>query len=243
MTTSTPLFPASADRPNDSPCRDRSLVDELRAATRRLHRQAERSGLIRILLAGNASAADYTLLLRNLLPAYEAMERHLDALPAGHPVVTIRDPRLYRADAIRRDLTSLCGDAWCELPLSNAGAEYAQRIASLGCGSGLRIAAHCYTRYLGDLSGGQILRRLLAKAPGLPATAMRFYEFDLPVDPAVYKARFIDGLDSLTGDAKEIDAVVDEAVLAFRLNIALSEELVSPAFQSDDGGSTGFGTR
>ena len=237
MTTSTPVCPVSTARDG------RSLIDELRAATGPLHQQAERTGLFHRLLSGSAAALDYTLMLRNLLPAYEAMEHCLDGLPAEHPVVTIRDPCLYRAEAIRRDLATLCGTAWRELPLSHAGNDYGRRIASLGRGADLRIAGHCYTRYLGDLSGGQILRRLLARKPGLPAAAMRFYEFDLPADAADYAIRYIDRLDSLTRDGQEIDAIVDEAVQAFRLNIALSAELVSPRIQSGEGGSTGFGTR
>jgi heme oxygenase len=31
-------------------------------------------------------------------------------------------------------------------------------------GDGTRLIAHAYTRYLGDLSGGQILQRLLARS-------------------------------------------------------------------------------
>lgn len=220
-----------------------SLIDELRSATRRLHEQAERSGLVGNLLSGNASKFEYALLLRNLLPAYEAMERQLAALPDGHPVATIRDPRLYRARAIRADLAAISGDEWADLPLTDAGRKYEHRLRSLERAGGCRIAGHCYTRYLGDLSGGQILRRLLSKKPGLPAAAMRFYEFDLPGDRGVYKAGYIEALNAITDDRHEIDAIVEEAVAAFRLNIAVSEELASHAIQSEDGGSAGPGTR
>jgi heme oxygenase (biliverdin-producing, ferredoxin) len=220
-----------------------SLIDELRAATRRLHEQAERSGLIRTLLSGNASQTDYALLLRNLLPAYEAMERQLATLPDSHPVATIRDPRLYRARAIRADLATISGDQWADLPLTDAGREYEHRLRSLQGTGGCRIAGHCYTRYLGDLSGGQILRRLLSRKPGLPAAAMRFYEFDLDGSHGSYKARYIAALDAITNDRYEVDAIVDEAIAAFRLNISISEELASLGAQSDDGGSAGPGTR
>jgi len=198
--------------------------------------------VVRKLLTGNASQTEYALLLRNLLPAYEAMESQLDALAKSHAVAPIRDPRLYRAAAIRADLAALCGNGWEDLPLTVSGREYGLRVRSLQPRQGCRIAGHCYTRYLGDLSGGQILRGLLSRKPGLPAAAMNFFRFDVPGDPGAYKVHYIQALNSITDDRREMDAIVDEAVTAFRLNIALSEELASLRVQSGDGGSGVSGT-
>ena len=71
-----------------------SIVTALYLRTRNLHLEAERSGIIRELLRGNASRNGYILLLRNLLPAYQAMEqglaRHRKTPPErrGRPWIT-----------------------------------------------------------------------------------------------------------------------------------------------------------
>ena len=73
--------------------------------------------------------------------------------------------RLDRAPAIESDLVALCGAHWShDIPLLAAGDLYARRIAKAAEGDGTRLIAHAYTRYLGDLSGGQILQRLLARS-------------------------------------------------------------------------------
>ncbi len=55
-----------------------SLVTALYLRTKALHVEAERTGIIRDLLRAEASRDGYILLLRNLLPAYRAMEQGLE---------------------------------------------------------------------------------------------------------------------------------------------------------------------
>src|SRR5664279_6515088 len=107
---------ASADRSGPV-----GVVAALYVRTKTLHVEAERSGIIRDLLRGEASRAGYILLLRNLLPAYQAMERGLER-HRGLPVLgPIADYRLQRAAAIEADLVELCGPRWSnEVPLLEA---------------------------------------------------------------------------------------------------------------------------
>jgi len=53
------------------------IVTALYLRTKALHVEAERTGIIRDLLRGEATREGYVLLLRNLLPAYRAMEQGL----------------------------------------------------------------------------------------------------------------------------------------------------------------------
>ena len=46
-----------------------------------------------------------------------------------------------------------------------------------------RLIAHAYVRYLGDLSGGRIVGRILARSPGLGPEALSFYDFPGIADP------------------------------------------------------------
>src|SRR5262245_29449930 len=81
-----------------------SLSETLRESTRVLHTQAERAGVINDILRGQASRADYALLLRNLLPAYERMEAGLDRHRATPAVGAVARRELYRSAALAADL-------------------------------------------------------------------------------------------------------------------------------------------
>jgi len=54
------------------------LAAALRESIRAIHAQAERSGIVSDVLRGRATRFGYALLLRNLLPASQEMERGLD---------------------------------------------------------------------------------------------------------------------------------------------------------------------
>jgi len=181
------------------------------------------SGIIGELLRGRATRDGYILLLRNLLPAYQAMEQGL----AGHletpGIGALARYRLDRAPAIESDLVVLCGAAWHrEIPLLPAGDNYARRIKEAAQGDGSGLIAHAYTRYLGDLSGGLILQRLLMRSLELRATELSFYDFPKYPDLAALKSSYREALDRagrLAGDPK---TVVEEGALAFTSNIDLS---------------------
>jgi heme oxygenase (biliverdin-producing, ferredoxin) len=196
----------------------------LREATHALHVEAERSGVIGQLLRGGSTREAYALLLRNLSPAYHAMEdglvRHANS-PALRPMVR---PELFRTAAIESDIERLAGAGWREsLPLLPAGERYVERVwAAAANGSG-RLVAHAYLRYFGDLSGGQIIKRLLAKSLGLGADALGFYDFPAIADLSAFKSEYRKAIDdSVVEGANPVD-VVDEAVVGFRLTIELSE--------------------
>ena len=200
-----------------------SVVTALYLRTKTLHLEAERSGIIRDLLRGNAHRDGYTLLLRNLLPAYRAMEQGLARHRKTPGIGALANFRFDRAPAIESDLAALCGEAWQhDIPLLPAGDRYARRITEAAQGNGARLIAHAYTRYLGDLSGGQILQRLLERSLALRPAELSFYDFPRYPDLAALKATYRDALDRAGALAGEQDAVVEEGALAFTLNIDLS---------------------
>jgi heme oxygenase len=199
------------------------VVTSLYLRTKTLHVEAERTGIIRDLLRGEASREGYALLLRNLLPAYQAMEQGLERHLHSPGISVLAQYRLDRAPAIESDLLVLCGAGWShDLPLLAAGDLYAQRVAKASEGDGSRLIAHAYTRYLGDLSGGQILQRLLARSPGLQPAELTFYDFPRFSDLEALKADYRKALDHAGIVASDRHAVIEEAAIAFSLNIDLS---------------------
>jgi heme oxygenase len=200
-----------------------TIVTALYLRTRTLHVEAERTGIIRDLLRGEATREGYVLLLRNLLPAYRAMEQGL-AQHRGSPALNrLIDFRLDRAPALESDLVALCGERWSQgIPLLAEGECYAGRIAKAAEGDGMRLIAHAYTRYLGDLSGGQILQRLLARSPGLQPSELSFYDFPRFSDLDALKADYRQALDNAGALAADPQALIEEGAIAFSFNIDLS---------------------
>ena len=200
-----------------------SIVTSLYLRTKTLHVEAERTGIIRQILRGEASRQGYVLLLRNLLPAYQAIEEGLERHRDSPGMGLLSRYRLARAPAIECDLLALCGDRWRrDIPMLIAGEFYAHRIMHAAQGDGTRLIAHAYTRYLGDLSGGQILRQLLVRSLDLRSAELTFYDFPGVSDPDTLKSDYRRALDQAGAFATEPQAVVEEGAIAFSLNIDLS---------------------
>ena len=84
------------------------------------------------------------------------------------------------------------------------------------------MIGHAYTRYLGDLSGGQILSRLLAKSLALGPETAEVLRFPRHPRFEAFKASYRDRLDDAAGSIGAVDKLLEEAALAFELNIDLS---------------------
>jgi heme oxygenase len=209
------------------------LADLLKERTGPLHRQAERSGIIHDLLQGRAGRNGYGLLLRNLLPVYEALERGLDRqrnTPLLSPFVR---PDLYRAAALRADLDHVSGPDWGSWPLLPAAQSYGRRILQAGVEDGALLIAHAYVRYLGDLNGGQILKRLLGRHLGLGPAGLTFYDFPTLADLQATAQDYRAAIDRAGVAIDPVEGVLNEACLAFRLTIDLSEEVASEILQAE----------
>jgi heme oxygenase (biliverdin-producing, ferredoxin) len=201
-----------------------SLTQIMRECTHELHTQAERSGIVKDILRGNASRNGYALLLRNLLPAYRQLEMGLDKNRHTPAIGSAARPELYRAAALESDLSHLVGYDWeTELPLLDVGRDYERRIAVSAEEDGTRLLGHAYTRYFGDLNGGQVMKRLLTRALGLQSHELSFYDFPQIAELVKFKEQYRRGFNDSATSIHNIGAVVNEAIVAFELNIALSE--------------------
>ena len=213
-------YPATA--PTDLPTR-------LRLGTRDLHTAAERTGLMASLLGGRIERAAYCALLRNLHAIYAALEAAL-ARPGRHPAVAAFDqPAWRREQALAADLGRLHGPRWQdELPLRPSARAYVQRVDGLGDDGSAALVAHAYVRYLGDLHGGQLLKRRVAQALGLPADeGVAFYEFGPPEVVQALRVQCRAALAALALAGDEATRVVDEARWGFEQHIVLFDELAA----------------
>ena len=137
---------------------------------------------------------------------------------------------VYRAQALEADLQALYGTEWARsLALLPAGEQYGLRVAAAAEGDGAQLIGHAYARYLGDLSGGQILRRLLARAPGLGSHELSFYDFPDISDIGAFKLNYRNALDQAAAEIADTESVVLGATSAFELNIVVSEAVQQAA--------------
>jgi heme oxygenase len=87
------------------------------------------------------------------------------------------------------------------------------------------LVAHSYTRYLGDLSGGQILKKIAQNAMNLQDGGTAFYEFaDIP-DEKAFKNTYRQAMNDLPIDQATADRIVEEANAAFGMNMKMFNEL------------------
>lgn len=219
-----------------TPTTPEAFAARLRHATRIVHTRAEKTTFIRGFLRGTASPSSYVRLLAALHPVYRAMESELEKLAPSHPVLArFHFPVLCRTAAIERDLAFLTGPDWAnQISSMDASDAYVRRIRLIAATDPVRLIGHLYTRYLGDLSGGQILARIAERSLGLAHGAgLDFYDFDevsdIPAMKGLYRAR-LDELDALPETQRA--AVIEEAITAFRHNIAIFDQLKGNALLS-----------
>lgn len=206
---------------------DTSLVDQLRARTASLHIKAERTGIIADILARSASREGYALLLRNLLPVYQCLESTPSPTMDDREWKDVFCIEVRRAEAIERDLDELSGRSWRNtLPVVPATRSCVERLEKIAETRPSLLVAHAYVRYLGDLNGGQIMRRLLAQSLGLEDSALAFHRFPLIADIGSFRTQYRTAIQQAMARL-DADDIADEAVLAFEFNVAISSEVQS----------------
>ncbi|GGY40373.1 biliverdin-producing heme oxygenase [Streptomyces djakartensis] len=200
----------------------------LRAASREQHQQVRGSAFLSDLLGSRLGVDAFARYTEQLWFVYGALESGAERL-AGDPVAgPFVRPELFRTAALERDLEHLRGPDWRSgISALPATREYARRITECARAWPAGYVAHHYTRYLGDLSGGQIIRDAAEKAWGLPrkGDGVRFYVFERIPNPAAYKRGYHELLDSVPGDELERQRAVAECERAYALNNAVFRAL------------------
>ena len=204
-----------------------SPAERLRTDTRRLHAAVERAGIMPRLLRGELGRVDYCRLLRNLHEIYRTLEPALLRHAARPQVAPVVLPELFRAEALGSDLASLYGADWSVLELMTATRMYVERLRQVADDAPGLLVAHAYVRYLGDLSGGRILRQIVADSFGLSGSSgLHFYDFGADAQARGLASRLRQGIDAACA-VSPLDPIVAEAQHAFRLHARLFEELAT----------------
>ncbi|WP_055550873.1 heme oxygenase (biliverdin-producing) [Streptomyces sp. NBRC 110028] len=200
----------------------------LRAASHEQHTEVAGSAFMGDLLGGRLGVDAYRRYTEQLWFVYRALESAPGRLaedPVAGPFVTLD---LARTRELERDLTHLGGPRWRSgLEPLPATERYAARVEACVRDWPAGLVAHHYTRYLGDLSGGQIVRAMAEKTWGFDrkGDGVRFYVFESIDNPAAFKRDYRALLDALPVDDLEKQRVVDECKRAYGLNSAILGDL------------------
>ena len=203
------------------------LATKLREGTKKAHTMAENVGFVKCFLKGTVEKTSYRKLVSNLYFVYSAMEAEMQRHHDHKIIANIYFPELNRKDSLEQDLRYYYGNNWRDqVEPSPAATAYVQRIHDLGETAPELLVAHSYTRYLGDLSGGQILKGIAQRGMNLAhGDGTAFYEFAAISDEKAFKQRYRQAMNDLPIDDATADRIVDEANAAFGMNMEMFKEL------------------
>jgi heme oxygenase len=200
----------------------------LRERSSAAHAGSEGAGFMSDLMKGAGTREDYLALVVQHWYMYAALEQAAERMRHDPVASVFISDKLTRLPALEADLEFLIGPEWrsqiSPLPTTQ---RYVDRIELVGRTWAGGFVAHHYTRYLGDLSGGQFIGRLMARRFGFETNGIGFYIFDDIADPKAFKDVYREQLDAAPWDAAEQQRVIDEVLLAYRMNTEVFEDLAA----------------
>lgn len=202
------------------------FATRLRTHTQEAHTRAESAGFMNDLMGGAGSTEDYVALLGQYYFIYDALERSGERFRTDSVGRNFVDDALLRNESIAADLHFFLGGGWREtlnaLPATSA---YVATLDALVARGSAEFVAHHYLRYLGDLSGGQIIRVMVQRHYGIPDEGLSFLRFPRVEKPKTYKDSYRVALNEAPWTEKDHNDFIAEVDYAYGLNYELFTEL------------------
>ncbi len=212
-----------------------SFTARLKEGTKKSHSAAENTKFVAQFLKGVLDPEEYRKLITDFYYVYDTMEQRIEETTCRSARVLKQwGAQLYRTSFLERDLRYYYGPMWRDqLTPSEACNTYCYRINEVAEKDPYLLIAHHYSRYIGDLSGGQILKGIAKNALQPPkGEGLHFYDFPMIEDAKAFKTQYKYRLDGLAFNEQEINALITEANYAFRLNMYMFDELQGDASKS-----------
>ncbi|HEV8052661.1 MAG TPA: biliverdin-producing heme oxygenase [Parachlamydiaceae bacterium] len=195
-----------------------TLAARMKKATGEIHNTVESRPFMKDLLNGKITKEQYGQYLINLKCIYNALEKGLKFNHLISYIDPLHIPELFRSEAIENDLVFF--DTENMFPNEEA-LSHASVIEFNSMYNPHLLIAHAYTRYLGDVFGGQHIYPAVADSFGEEST--KFYQFNELLDkysferPGAFGAHYRELLNKLPLTPQEKDEIVVEAISAFEL--------------------------
>lgn len=209
-----------------------TLRDQLKTGTKDVHTVADKL-FTENFVKDTMDRVTYRHFLSQLYFLYDAMEEELRR-NEKHPIVgPVHFPdELERMASIEEDLAYYYGPAWrSEISCLPSTRRYVDRVRKIGSEQPELLISHAYTRYLGDVSGGQILKRIIGRLLSLPAdgSGIAFFEFSRMESIPKFKQFYNSRMNSLELDDDTMSALVDEANVSFQFSVNVFAEVIATA--------------
>ncbi|KAM8798283.1 heme oxygenase 2 [Eudromia elegans] len=219
------------------------LSELLKSGTKESHDQATNMQFVKDFLKGRIKKEVFKLATVALYFTYSALEEEIDRNKDNAVFAPLYFPvELHRREALVKDMEYFYGKDWKEkIQCSEATKHYVDRIHHVGQHEPELLVAHAYIRYMGDLSGGQVLKKVAQRALKLPSTeeGIQFYVFENISNAQQFKQLYRARMNALDLDKNTKERIVEEANRAFILNIQVFDELekagMSLAEEAQDG--------
>ena len=206
------------------------LALALDSGTRKSHSVAQNTAFVTGFFKGLSTKESYGALLTSLYYVYTEMENAFEQTDA-EVVRKLDSKELRRVDSLKVDLNYFYGDDWNnKLKPTRATQTYVDRVKEVAENKPYLLVAHQYTRYLGDLFGGQMMGGMATRSLSLDAgQGIAFYTFDDIPKANEFITEWYALLNSLDLTEEQKEEIVDEANLVFDLNIGILEDLEGSA--------------
>ncbi|XP_005391348.1 PREDICTED: heme oxygenase 2 [Chinchilla lanigera] len=205
------------------------LSELLKEGTKEAHDRAENTQFVKDFLKGNIKKELFKLATTALYFTYSALEEEMDRNKDHLAFAPLYFPmELHRKEALTKDMEYFFGENWeQQVMCSEATQKYVERIHYVGQNEPELLVAHAYTRYMGDLSGGQVLKKVAQRALKLPSTGegTQFYQFENVDNAQQFKQFYRARMNALDLTLKTKERIVEEANKAFEYNMQIFDEL------------------
>ncbi|AFY99581.1 heme oxygenase (biliverdin-producing) [Calothrix sp. PCC 6303] len=211
-----------------------NLAIKLRTGTQKAHTAAENVGFTKCFVKGVVDRACFAKFLGNLYCVYSTLENALQT-HSEHPLIKpLYFKQLNRQANLIQDLEFYYGKNWQNfISASPATQIYVDRVKAVAATEPVLLLGHAYTRYMGDLSGGQMFQKLAQSALKLvDYQGTSFYYFEHIPDKAAFKDQYRKALNALPVDDITADKIVKEANDSFQFNMMMAKDLDSYLIQA-----------
>ena len=207
---------------------------QLKTETKKSHTAAENTKFVNSFLRGVVSKESYKQLCANFYFIYRAMEEEFRKHKDSPILSPVHSDVLNRVNNLERDLRYFYGPIWRHhVKPTEQCQRYVNRIREVSEDEPELLIGHHYTRYMGDLSGGQILKNIAEKSLNLKDNeGLWFYEFEGIEDKKAFKEQYRATLNTIPITQSMANAIITEANWAFRLNMFMFDELEGNGFWS-----------
>ncbi|MGB3410428.1 MAG: biliverdin-producing heme oxygenase [Microthrixaceae bacterium] len=199
---------------------------QIRRGTTSAHSNAEHSSAMTDLIKGELPIDGFVRMQTQVAFVYQALEDAADALkedPIAGPFI---DDRLRRTPSLRRDLELLGAGDIAAVEPNPSTQRYCEQITAAAAKWSPGLIAHHYTRYLGDLSGGQHICRVVERTYGIDRTSgSSFFHFVDIEDADDFKKGYRTLLDAMPLNPEEREMFIAEVSTAYAMSTELFLDL------------------